>query len=1737
MNPLHHYRLSYLLDGEIAFLRGTAPGCEPVLLAVAGAAADAGAVQRRFEHEYSLQAVLRPQWAVVPAALTRFDGRPALVAADAGGMPLALSMGGPLPVQDCLDIAIAVTEALAAMHDAGLVHLDIKPAHLLVAPDRQRAWLTGFGIAGAAATIRTRPAAPMLAGTLAYMAPERAGRGGMPVDARADLYALGVVFYQMLTGVLPLEADEPVGWVHSHLARQPLAPAERQAGVPWELSAIVMRLLAKAPAERHAGAHALLADLRACRNAWRSGSGLPACAEADGDTAAPAGLYGLYGRGRELEALRRLQHAAMAPGVPAPALSTVLVTGRAGIGKSALIGAFCRAQEAAGGVVARAKAHPQRGGTPLAAVAEICADLARQSCDSAQARRQGWAAAMAAALGDDLGAFSEVVPAFAAWLPPQAGREPRAGLTAARFAQRLRRLLAVFGTVAPPLTVVLDDLQWMDAGSLEVFAALARRGPAQPLLVICSCRSEALGDPVPGHWLAELRAQGGLRGELALDALDGAALSALVAGTLGCGSDRAQAIARLVARRTGGNPLFFLRYLYALQRAELLPAEGGGVPEGEVPGGFDADAAQADLPALLGRELRQLPQPARTWLGALSCLGGSVSPMAARLAWQAAQAAGEAAQDGAALEAVAAPALAAGLLVPAGDGFLFSHDRVQEAAYAALEASGRSLMHLRLARLLAREPADKLFAAADQFRRGGAAITDEAERIAAARLILEAGARALRTTDYRSASAYFAAGERFLPAQPWEREPALALALAQGRAESEFASGQPAVAAAILEPLAGRAPDVSSLAEITRLRVAVHTALDQADRAAEIGLEFVAGAGLVFLPGADWQVEQAYRRFLQLLGGRPLEALARLPRMQDATWRATMSVLTEMMSPASCLDANLRDLIPAWMASISLSHGNDEASCMAYVHLGMAFGPRLGDYPSGYRLGRLGVELAEREGTGRMRAKARMHFGAFLLPWTQPLQGGRELIEHSFDEARRSGDVNLAGDSRHRLVTQLLSGAEPLADVEAKVNAGLAFGHAQRLGRVNDILGAQSRYIAVLRGRAPCWTAPLPGEPAPQAIEARLGADRRLAVAACCYWVRKLQACFALDDWRGALEAVERAEPWLWTVSGFLEAADYHFFSALALAWAPPEGGRAASDADSGRMAAMARHREPIEAWARQSPVNFGARAALLTAEATRLGGDVLQAMRGYEQAARLAREQDLLHEEALAYELCARCCFGQALSTVGLAYLRRAVDAYGRWGAQGQVAKLEALLRALDNTASGLASAAHDSVPGAAELPATYIGPAAQLDLDTAIRATQVLAGEMRRERLIEALLTTTLEHAAAQRGLLFLWQGGSLRLAALATTQPAGISVELDPGEASGEVPYPRTIVAAALAVRADLILDNAKAHARYGQDPDVRARSVRSVACLALVKQGELVGLLYLENNLADGLFGGRRISLLPMLASQAAISLENARLYDELLRENQERERVQAELAHASRVATLGELAASIAHEVNQPLTGIVTYGGACLRWLDRPQPELGEARQAVESMIAEGLRASEVIRRIRALARKDEVRRQPFALGELVGETLAMVRHQAESHGIAIVRHEAPGLPDVAGDRIQVQQVIINLLVNAIQSMASCPGRAHELLVCLARHEDDGKVRLRVEDSGPGIEADQIGKLFGAFYTTRKEGLGMGLSICRSILAAHGGSIWAESPARPDGMPGPGGGAAFSFTLPAWQPDA
>jgi C4-dicarboxylate-specific signal transduction histidine kinase len=420
-----------------------------------------------------------------------------------------------------------------------------------------------------------------------------------------------------------------------------------------------------------------------------------------------------------------------------------------------------------------------------------------------------------------------------------------------------------------------------------------------------------------------------------------------------------------------------------------------------------------------------------------------------------------------------------------------------------------------------------------------------------------------------------------------------------------------------------------------------------------------------------------------------------------------------------------------------------------------------------------------------------------------------------------------------------------------------------------------------------------------------------------------------------------------------------------------------------------------------------------------------------------------------------------------------------------------------------------------------------AELDVGAVVKASHAISGEIVLERLIETLMTIALEDAGAARGLLILVREGTPRIEAEARTDRKTVEVRLRHDTVTA-YELPESLLHTVIRTRESLIMDDASASNQFSADPYIRRTRARSVLCVPLMKQATLIGVLYLENNLASHAFTPQHTSLLELLSSQAAISLENARLYAELIAENRDRvlaeealREAQAEVARVARLTAMGELAASIAHEINQPLAAIVSSGGAGLRWLNRETPDLDEARVAFTRMVSDGQRAGNVIRGLRGLAQKSGTQLTTLDIDDVIEEVLALTRSEVQRHGVVLRTDLAAGDRPVTGDRVQLQQVVLNLILNGIDAMKVVTDRPRELTVSSGPTEPDG-VLVSVEDTGIGLDPAIAPRIFEPFFTTKSDGLGMGLPICRSIVEAHGGRLWVSPREH---------GTALRFTVP------
>jgi PAS domain S-box-containing protein len=1537
----------------------------------------------------------------------------------------------------------------------------------------------------------------------------------------------------------------------------------------------------------------------------------------------------LYGRDAEVARLISAFDRTLRGGAP----ELVLVSGYSGVGKSSLVRELQRSRGASAGMFAGGKCDQHNSDMPYAALALALKNLVKQLLTRHVRDLSRWSEAIRDALGPNGKLITDLVPELTLVVGEQPPA-PELPLQQAhsRFQLVLRRFIQVFARSDAPLVLFLDDLQWVDAATLDMIASLVGHAQTQHLLLIGAYRDNEVDSAHPlTQKFAAAKAAGAAVHEIRLGPLTPEHVRALVSDVLRCDEQRVAPLADVVHAKTAGNPFFAIQFLHMLAEENVLVMEGAARRWSWDMRPIEAAAHTDNVADLMCARLNRLPAACRDALRELACIGHRASAQSLALVRRTTEEVIHAELDAAVQQE---------LVERTGNSYRFSHDRVQEAAYALTPASAQAASHLRIARLLAPQLSDDsddatVFEIAGQFNRALDLIASNHERLAVAQLNLRAGIRAKQSAAYDAALRYLHAGAALVAAASAEPVDAIRFQFELELAEGEFLTGQLEAAEQRLAVLAASATDIVDQGGIACRRMDVCTALDESDRAVSVALDFLRRVGIAWSAHpSDEEVLEEYAELRRRSSDLTQQDIVGRPAMTDPVMLITVEVLTRLLSAACFTDFNLNSLITCKAINLSLVGGNCEASCVAYGTLSRIAGPRFGDFDIGFRFAKAGYELAERNPRHRFHASTCMVFATFTMRWMQHVRLTEATFRRAFDAANQVGDLLYASYSCCSLNSNLLFAGDALHDIEREVERGLAFARNAKHGLVIHIISAQLALIRSMRGETRAFGSFDDSGFDERAFEAHLSESPSLALALCWYWTRKMQARYLAGDFDTAAAALCKAEALLWTSSMFFEEAEFHFYAALTLAAIAGNVSAAERDAHCARIAV---HHRRLSVWADNCPENFENRAALVSAEIARLEGRIVDAQNDYERAIRSARESRFPHHEALASELAARFYRVRGFDIISDAYLRHARHGYQRWGAAGKVRQLDDEHPHLgpDAARSGIRDTAKPQ--------------AAEFDSGVLIDVSQRISSEILLENVIDTFMKAALTHAGADRGVLILSSGGGQpRIEAEATGRGESVVVEQE-SRALDERQVPMTVVNYVLRTHETVVVSDTATDPIFGADPYIATHRLRATLCIPLLRGGELTGMLYLEHRFAAGAFAAARLAVLNVLASQVAIALENARLYRELSdreakirrlvdsniigififsldgtlleansaflnllgysRDDLQRGRlnwidltppewhslefevheptlrttgvlppfekeyfckdgsrapvlvgaalfgpasrngvgfvldlsaskraeaaardseirlreVQHELAHANRVSTIGQLTAAISHEVKQPIAAMATNADAGLRWLSAQPPNVDKARRTLDLIVRDAMRAGDIIDRMRHLVRKAPPREEVVDINAAILEVVFMTRRDAEKHGVRVETRLATPAPLVIGDRVQLQQVVLNLIVNAIEAMSATHEGRRRMHVATSAN-GRGEVEIRVTDSGPGVPPEHMDRLFEPFFTTKETGMGIGLSVVHSVVQAHGGRLQVRSNER--------FGTTFCVSLPA-----
>jgi predicted ATPase/GAF domain-containing protein len=1453
---------------------------------------DRGNEEKLLEREFELLRSIGSEYGLTSIRLARLGGRLAAVYEAFDGLPLTAPDGtsgvngtngiAPLDLSEFSQLAGDICAILAVLHGRGTFLLGVSPGSFLRHRHSRRLVLADAPFAqDQGSSVDKNEEYWFDSPYLAYAAPEVIGGASLPLDHRADLYALGGLLYHLLSHRPVFDAVDPAEIIQCHLARQPKHLLELVPSVPQDLANAVMKLLAKSPLDRFASVEAFEQGVAGHLAGSRDRDRTPSTRSGRSSAVTISFSTNLYGHADAANAVRdKVRSARSRPAV-------VFLEGDAGIGKTTLLREVQRLESHAhfcGGDFNRN--DPAR---PLGGWTSALIDLANVVLTSRTGELEVWRARILRQLGEWAPLIGALAPEWQAILRCSAPliHDPLdASLN--RLALAIRRLIACYADDESPVVLVLDDLQWADASSLRILELVVTAPEPLNLLVLAAVRDGdgASRDAAAMRELGDRLSSSGIDiATIHLQPWDRRDVAGFVADSLDNAIEDADELAKLLVAKTHGNPFFvreLLRVLVQHKAIYLQPADNTWR--------WDHQALQRlpvtdNVVAFLSDRIAGLPADVKHALRICACLGRELSLsdfcvvndqslIAAEISLRRAVTEGLLVQrDG--HRPIAAPGGATAPLLRVETAYEFVHDRVLEAARALLSSADSAATHLRIGRVLSRElrtdaEEDRIYKVASHYNLAGHLIEDKGERYATAELNLKAGRLAKQRGAFSQALDFLQAGLTFLSEAngPWAHQVAwrdhfaLTLSLHEETAEVALLNGQLSVMTRLCDAILARVESPLQKVLAYEIRICGLKAEKKFSAAVDAALEILRELGVGF-PRRPTMLHVAlgFVTTKRRVFAGPVSRLADLPTMTDARIKAAGRIIQSVYSAAYLGRPNLFPFLVYRHVNDSLEHGNEDYSGVTYTAFGVVLSATA-QFDRAMQLGTMGLGILRRFNADRLKARAFMAYYSFIFPWQHHIRETLPYYREGLDAGLAHGDFEYASYIMTLDSLARLHSGDPLTDLQPELERHGA--KIKSLGQERSIVlqDMLCQMVHALR-YGPEHPNPLSGRfydesrELPRCLEPL---DENLVFH---NYLAKLTLCLFLGDHASALDAARRGRVHLES-GGFANylGAVFVAYESLACLLSIRRHGRIGA-----MMRRVRRNQRLLWKWSNSAPMNFLHKYHLVEAERCRVLGRGERAAEHFEKAIELSQTHGFVHETGLAQHRAAEFYFGRGMERLGRQYLRDCYLSYRRWGA-------EALTRRLESEYAQHFAILATSPDGPVRRAAARFSDS--LDYRMLLKSSQAISGEILLPRLLERLLENILEHSGAQRAILVLEKRGELHVEAEADVDEAGTKIiEHEAVEDSARLC--RAVVHYSARMATPVVLADAAREGLFCDEPYVRQHRPKSVLCTPILYQGKLVGLVYLENNRVSHVFTEARLEVVNLLAGQAAISIANARFH--------------------------------------------------------------------------------------------------------------------------------------------------------------------------------------------------------------------------------------------------------------------
>ncbi|BAY22390.1 multi-sensor signal transduction multi-kinase [Calothrix sp. NIES-2100] len=1706
----------------------------------------------QFRNQYTISKNLDIPGIVQAYSLEEYGNGYVLVMEDYGGTSLSSYLNqytnsGKFTLDEFFPIAIAITATLGELHRKRIIYKDVKPANILIHPQTKQVKLIDFSIASLLPRETQQLQNPhVLEGTLAYISPEQTGRMNRGIDYRTDFYSLGVTFYELLTGKLPFESSDPIELVYCHIAKQP--NQVNSQNIPQVLGDIVLKLMAKNAEDRYQSAAGLKSDLELCFCEWQEQRAILPFQLAQKDISDRFLIpEKLYGRQKEVETLLtvfdRVAGNKEQINQPSELLNRselILITGFSGIGKTAVVNEVQKPIVRQRGYFITGKFDQFQRNIPFSAFVQALQDLMAQILTESDAQITQWQQKILAALGDNAQVIIDVIPELKKIIGTQPPVTELVGNAAQkRFNRFFRKFIQVFTTPEHPLVIFLDDLQWADTASLKLVQMLMSERQIRHLLLIGAYRNNEVSHTHPLMLtLEQIRTS---QHPKAITTINLAPLTAtdinhLFTDTLSCKLEEALPLTQIIYPKTQGNPFFTIQILKTLHT-------DGHINFASEIGSWQYDLNQVQTLNLTDNvvefmilQLQKLPKATQDVLKLAACIGNTFDLATLAIVYE--KSLTQTASD-------LWSALAEGLIMPtsqtyklfqqkneqikpedelaAEDSSLyltetevhfvahlqhwsaypaednhfpsqdyiyeFLHDRVQQAAYFLIDEAQKQITHLQIGKLLLQnipiaEQEEQIFEIVNHLNMGLQLLTAPQEREKVAQLNLQAGRKAKASTAYATASQYLAIAMQLLAEDSWLQQYKLTFDIYKERSEVEYLNSNFEQSYILIQKALTQAQSAVEKAALYKLLIVQHTLQADYAVAIQVGKQALSLLG-INLPEENIKsvIDAEIKAIKASLENQKISAILELPENPNPIYRYAIQLLIDLDPPTYITSAiDLYILVTLKAVNLSIQYGNVAESAKAYVNYGFLLGSVFGDYQTGYEFGVVATQLAEKFHHKGQKCQVDLLLGSWLHNWIKPTHLAIPINNAGYQAGLESGELQFAGYNLFgNICNQYFQGIN-LNNIRLDICKFLPFAHQTQNTLLTEMLLEVQKVIDSLMGYCNYQ----------DSVECRHVSQTPMALAIA--HILQAQLAYLQAQYQLALQYIIQAEAYLPAILGFTTSASYPFYHALILAALYPQ---VPPSTQEQYWQSLITHQNQLQIWAKNCPENFEHQYLLIQAEMARISKQEFEAMDLYDRAIASAKANGFTQNLALANELAVKFWLGKNKTNIAQLYLTGAVSAYTQWGATAQVKYLQAHYPELLPPHKAL-SPKELEYDQQSTISTSNINFSAQLDLAAFLKASQAIAGEIQLDQLLSILMQVMLENAGAKKSVLLLCKNNQLAYAAIAGLDEGKIfshtNVSAIQPEESQDIPL--TVINYVKRTLEPLVIDDIVTQSRFIHDPYIIKNQPRSVLCTPIINQGELIGLLYLENQLTSGVFTRDRLEVVQLLTAQAAISLKNAQLYTDLSTttaslkqansqlaeyshtlEAKVAERTaqleeafknlqtaQAQLIQNEKMSSLGQLVAGIAHEINNPISFIYGNLTPANEYIDdlmfvlqsyrqhypHPTPQLQAQIAHIEldfitkdlpkilnSMQVGAERIRDIVMSLRNFSRLDEAEIKAVDIHEGIDSALMILQNRLlanpERPEICVIK-EYSQLPAIKCYAGQLNQVFLNLLMNAIDAL-------------------------------------------------------------------------------------------------------